>query len=230
MLHSAWSASLADPGGVPVKPWPNADTWPVARLEVARLGIDQIVLAGASGRTLAFGPAHHGESALPGGPANTVISGHRDTHFKFLGKLDAGDEVTLTNRDGATLVYLVTQTAVVHVDDVAIELITPRRLLTMMTCYPFDALNPGTPYRYLVTAELIEKQPDRIAGQPPGWTHEPEQNGSFASGAFASVLAATGIIRRGQAMGGLSSHAGAPRWRARADNAEPLSTPREKDG
>ena len=30
-----------------MKPWPWADTWPVARLVVPSLGIDQIVLEGA---------------------------------------------------------------------------------------------------------------------------------------------------------------------------------------
>jgi len=54
LLQRAWAVSLA--GQRDVKPWPWADTWPVARLVVPSLGIDQIVLAGAHGRTLAFGP------------------------------------------------------------------------------------------------------------------------------------------------------------------------------
>ena len=56
LLETAWSETLRT--GKEVKPWPWADTWPVARLTVPRLGIRRIVLAGASGSSLAFGPGH----------------------------------------------------------------------------------------------------------------------------------------------------------------------------
>lgn len=42
LLQRAWAGTLA--GQRDVKPWPWADTWPVARLVVPSLGIDQIVL------------------------------------------------------------------------------------------------------------------------------------------------------------------------------------------
>ena len=45
LLRRAWEHSAAGPA----RPWPWARTWPVARLEVPHLGIDQIVLAGAEG-------------------------------------------------------------------------------------------------------------------------------------------------------------------------------------
>ena len=45
LLQRAWADTLA--GQRDVKPWPWADTWPVARLVVPSLGIDQIVLEGA---------------------------------------------------------------------------------------------------------------------------------------------------------------------------------------
>jgi sortase A len=43
LLERAFAASLA--GGHTVKPWPWADTWPVARIEVPRLHRSAIVLA-----------------------------------------------------------------------------------------------------------------------------------------------------------------------------------------
>ena len=54
LLQRAWVSTLA--GQQDVKPWPWADTWPIARLVVPSQGIDQIVLEGAYRRTLAFGP------------------------------------------------------------------------------------------------------------------------------------------------------------------------------
>ncbi len=56
LLERAFEQTLAT--GAPVKPWPWADTWPVARIEFPRLGKSVIVLAGSSGQALAFGPGH----------------------------------------------------------------------------------------------------------------------------------------------------------------------------
>ena len=52
---------------------------------------DLIVLAGGSGRTLAFGPGHLSASAMPGQVGNMIIAGHRDTHFQFLQKVEVGE-------------------------------------------------------------------------------------------------------------------------------------------
>ncbi|HKN85343.1 MAG TPA: class GN sortase, partial [Nitrospiraceae bacterium] len=49
LLHRAWARTMN--GERNVKPWPRADTWPVARLRAPYHGMDMIVLAGASGRT-----------------------------------------------------------------------------------------------------------------------------------------------------------------------------------
>ena len=98
LLQRAWASTLA--GQQDVKPWPWADTWPVARLVVPSLGIDQIVLEGAYGRTLAFGPGRL-ESHSPAREVGTMIlTGHRDTHFRFLGKLQAGETILLQARTG----------------------------------------------------------------------------------------------------------------------------------
>jgi sortase A len=56
LLERAFERSLAT--GRPVKPWPWADTWPVARISFPRLHRQVIVLDGASGQALAFGPGH----------------------------------------------------------------------------------------------------------------------------------------------------------------------------
>src|SRR5262249_27448773 len=55
-----------------VKPWRWADTWPVARIEFPRQRESYIVLAGASGRTMAFGPGHVDGTATPEEIGNCV--------------------------------------------------------------------------------------------------------------------------------------------------------------
>ena len=65
LLHAAWQRTQA--GEREVRPWPWADTWPVARLLAPAQNVDLIVLEGASGRILAFGPGHVEGTAAPGG-------------------------------------------------------------------------------------------------------------------------------------------------------------------
>lgn len=151
LLERAWSATatVADR----VKPWPWADTWPVARLSLPRLGGHWIVLAGASGRTLAFGPGHVDGTALPGRPGHAVIAGHRDTQFAALRGLRLGDAVEIETPSRSTARYRVVATAVLDAGDVAGLPPHGADSLTLITCWPFDALVPGGPLRYVVEAE-----------------------------------------------------------------------------
>ena len=56
LLERAFAQSVAT--GAIVKPWSWADTWPVAVIELPRLGARVIALAGGTGQALAFGPGH----------------------------------------------------------------------------------------------------------------------------------------------------------------------------
>jgi sortase A len=150
LLETAWERRLD--GDADARPWPWADTRPIARLKQERLGIAQIVLAGASGRVLAFGPGHVTGTARPGESGNVVISGHRDTHFRWLAGLQAGDRLSLETDDGRRLRYEVAQTSVHHESDVGLLNPLDGDQLRLLTCYPFDAVAPGTPERFVVTA------------------------------------------------------------------------------
>ncbi len=153
LLQRAWVTSQIE--GHDVKPWPWADTAPIVRLTVPRHGIDQIVLSGASGRTLAFGPAHHDGTAPPGQPGVAMVAGHRDTHFAFLSLVEPGDAIEVRDREGRAVRYQVTGTAVV---DSRLPFNPPSAdtpVLLLLTCYPFDAVVPGGPLRYVVVAESL---------------------------------------------------------------------------
>mgnify|MGYP000175686764 FL=1 len=150
LMQRAWLRASA--GEDRAAPWPWADTWPVARLTATSHDVDLIVLAGGSGRTLAFGPGHLGASALPGEIGNMVIAGHRDTHFAFLQEVRRGDRLGIESFGGATYVYEVTGLDVVDSRRGSLVLDTDVSALTLVTCYPFDALEPGGPLRYVVTA------------------------------------------------------------------------------
>jgi sortase A len=150
LVRRAWSREQAGAGDV--RPWPWADTHPVVRLLVPGEGVDLFVLAGASGRTMAFGPGHMDGTPLPGEPGNAVVSGHRDTHFAFLRRLHVGDPVVVERRDGTRRRYVVRTVAVVDQRDTWVIEDAGDTRLTLLTCYPFDAIRPGGSLRYVVTA------------------------------------------------------------------------------
>ena len=151
LLHAAWDRTRAT--GIGARPWPWADTHPVARLMAPGQDADLLVLAGASGRTLAFGPGHLDGSAQPGDPGNAVITAHRDTHFRFLKDAGPGDLIVVERADGATRHFRIRTSYVADARDLKLPRDTQVPTLTLVTCYPFDALDPGGPLRYVVVAE-----------------------------------------------------------------------------
>jgi sortase A len=160
LLCRAWNRSLATGSGV--KPWPCADTWPVAQLDAPRQGRQLMVLAGAGGRALAFGPGHVDGTPLPGEAGNAVISGHRDTHFAFLRELRSGDLLLVRSATRRMARYVVSGIEVVRSKDVRVLLDAGDDRLTLVTCYPFNSPVPGGPLRYVVVAKRTDSDVTRI--------------------------------------------------------------------
>ncbi len=153
LMQRAWVRTGA--GEERATPWPWADTWPVARLTAKQQDVDLIVLAGGSGRTLAFGPGHLSASAMPGETGNAIIGGHRDTHFQFLRKVEVGDLLGVETTRGQRHAYKVVGIDIVDSRKGSLVLDTDAAMLSLVTCYPFDALEAGGPLRYVVTARMM---------------------------------------------------------------------------
>jgi len=154
LIRRAWEESLQS--GQPQKPWPWADTHPVARLQIPRLGYDEIVLEGATPRTLAFGPAHMLSGAGFGEPGNLLLAGHRTSWFRSLEGIRDGDTILLDSYDARRHVvrhetYTVSFTRVIDPHDNALLAPTTDDELTLITCYPFGA-RPTSPQRFVVRA------------------------------------------------------------------------------
>jgi sortase A len=155
LLERAFAKSVAE--GEPVKPWSWADTYPVARVEMPRIGLDAIVLAGGSGQALAFGPGHLEGTPLPGDDGTAVIAAHRDTHFAGLAGARTGDEIRVTRNDGMTVWFRVLGTEVVAWDGNDIDPEANGHFLVLSTCWPFGTTEPG-PQRYVVKAQMIASE------------------------------------------------------------------------
>ncbi len=158
LLERAWMASR---GGHLVRPWPWADTHPVARLGFPKHGRSFIVVAGATGSSLAFGPGHLSGSAQAGEAGNVVIAGHRDTHFRVLEAIEANDVLTLESADGEIHRYVVDTLAVRDESQTDLIRASSTAKLTLVTCWPFHAVTPGGRGRFVVQASLV--RPERAA-------------------------------------------------------------------
>ncbi|MGY5453153.1 class GN sortase [Agarivorans sp. MS3-6] len=164
LIAQAWQQTLDDQQ--PHKPWQWADTYPVAKLSFVtkqesigfKHQVDSVfVLAGASGRTLAFGPGLVLSGANIGEVGNTVIAGHRDTHFANLAAINKGDLLQVEDNNGGVLLYQVVNTQVAHQSDTHFMAPSDDNRLTLITCYPFNQLSGGAEQRYIVEALLVSK-------------------------------------------------------------------------
>ena len=109
------------------------------------------MLDGGSGQAMAFGPTLLPGGARLGAPGVAVLAAHRDTHFRFLEQVRAGDVIDVAALDGALHHYRVTGAAVVRWDRFVVA-DTPFSQLALSTCYPFGAVGRG-PLRYIVYAD-----------------------------------------------------------------------------
>jgi sortase A len=153
LIERAFDAHLAD--GLMHRPWSWADLHPVALLEVERLGVRHHVLSGASGSSLAFGPGHVDGTAQPNGRGNSVLAGHRDRWFAFLEDLEVGDVIDVTTRQSRRT-WIVEEIRVVHQSSTRLLDPTATDRLTLITCYPFDALLPS-PQRYVILCRPTDR-------------------------------------------------------------------------
>ncbi|MGD0497431.1 MAG: class D sortase [Bryobacteraceae bacterium] len=147
---------------------PGTQGSPVGRLEIPRLGLSAMVLEGGDARTLRLGIGWLPETAEPGQPGNVVLGGHRDTFFRPLRDIHAGDQIALV-APGGVYRYVVQWTAVVDPADNEWLGPTPGRSLTLITCYPFYYVGPA-PERFIVRARQVEpdskdaREPERPQG------------------------------------------------------------------
>ena len=139
--------------GVYTKPWSSFDGIPILRIEIPRYKISQIVMKNTSAQNLAFGPAWHSESYLPKDNKVTIISGHRDSHFIYIKNLEIGDIIKIQDKENNWYTYIVENFFIVNSLKEEILMNQNEKKLLIITCYPFNEIHSGTPYRYIISAK-----------------------------------------------------------------------------
>jgi len=128
----------------------------VGRVDIRRVGVSAIVREGDDTATLQHAVGHIPDTALPGEPGNAGLAGHRDTFFRGLRNVRAGDRISVTTPAGV-IDYVVRGTRIVDPDDVSVLNPTEPQTLTLVTCYPFYYIG-SAPRRFIVHAERTSDQ------------------------------------------------------------------------
>jgi sortase A len=132
-----------------VRATPPDGAW-LGEIEIPRLGIDVGIVQGESSRLLERAAGHVTDTPLPGEMGNVVLAAHRDSFFRPLEHVRAGDEITVKTLDG-DFHYVVESTIVVGPGDLWVLAPIGGRTLTLITCFPFRYVG-AAPDRFIVRA------------------------------------------------------------------------------
>jgi sortase A len=124
----------------------------IKSIEIARIGLEAMVLEGDDQETLRLAVGHIPGTAVPSLSGNVGLAGHRDTFFRPLERIRVGDVIRVSTDDGQ-FEYRVASTLVVLPLNVEVLDDTPRPTLTLVTCYPFHYVG-AAPKRFIVRAEM----------------------------------------------------------------------------
>lgn len=125
----------------------------IGRLEIPRVGLSAVVLEGSDSGTLRLSVDRLHNSSLPGEQGNVVLAAHRDTFFRPLRDIRAGDQISFRTTQGA-FPYTLDWTRVVDPTDTEILQPTAAPSLTLVTYYPFSYMGPA-PQRFIVRAVAV---------------------------------------------------------------------------
>lgn len=139
----------------PVEPRAVADGDTIGEIEVPRLGLNAVVLEGDSDDVLSRGVGHVPETALPWQAGNIALAAHRDTIFRPLRNIHAGDTILVKTTEGSRA-YKVSFTEVVAPTDVQVLDSDGKNELTLITCFPFYYVGHA-PKRFIVRAMQVEE-------------------------------------------------------------------------
>lgn len=163
LIEDAWQKTLA--GKEDTKPWPWMDSKPVAKLSIPSKNIEQIIMEGVSGQTLAFAPGWHDGTARPGENGISLIAAHKDTHFTYLKDLNKGDLLSLQTEKGYQIDYRIEELKILDEPSLQVQDHDKQSVLILSTCYPFGNWNSNGDMRFVVVArEIPSNHSMRLAG------------------------------------------------------------------
>lgn len=128
----------------------------VAKLKIPKIGNQYSVYWGTDDKTLDKGVGMYVSkwTVTPDFQGHVVMTGHRDTVFVELGKLEEGDVLEVCY-DDEIYTYLVDNIWITDPEDRSVIVDKDEPTLTLVTCYPFDFIG-AAPERYIVQAKGLD--------------------------------------------------------------------------
>jgi sortase A len=145
----------------PAQPEIAAGNIPLGRIEIPSVGLAAMIQEGTSNRALQRGVGHIAGTALLGKSGNVGLAAHRDTFFRKLRDIQAGDDIKLTTLTD-TVLYRVELISIVEPEDSRVLRDSGENILTLVTCYPFSYIGPA-PKRFIVRARQISSAGTAVA-------------------------------------------------------------------
>ncbi|RAL24514.1 class D sortase [Thermoflavimicrobium daqui] len=130
----------------------------IGELIVPRLHAKLPIVEGTNEYALSKGIGRFvgGGTVLPGETGHVVLSGHRDTLFRDIKKLQIGDKIFIQYHN-KLFTYQIRKSWITHAEDRSVIVPIARPVLSLTTCYPFSYIG-NAPDRYILRAELIKIQ------------------------------------------------------------------------
>ncbi len=137
--------------GLPASP---AASGPLGMIEIPRLGISSMIeeANGLGKRFSWLWDIRSGTALRRCADGNVVLTAHRDTFDRKLGKLQLGDMINIASVEDSYR-YRVESMSVVSPSDVYMTKASTGKTLTLITCFPFHYIGPA-PMRFVVRAVM----------------------------------------------------------------------------
>lgn len=127
----------------------------IARIEIPRIGVNDIVVEGTHEGALLKGPGHLEETPLPGMRGNFAVAGDRVLYggpFLNLDDVENNDEIILQTPYGSFRYTVVNKEITVPEDVSILQPVEGQELITLITCDPpWD-----TSHRLIIQGRLVE--------------------------------------------------------------------------
>lgn len=111
---------------------------PIGRIQIPKIGVDQVVIQGTDPETLRKGPGHYPDTAFPGLGGTVAIAGHRTTYgapFRKVDELGRGDRIVLEMPYGR-FAYAVQRTQIVPPTATWVTRDVGYERLVLSACHP----------------------------------------------------------------------------------------------